>query len=168
MDGLDVLFRIALGILKCNEQELVQCESIPAVYVALENLPTRTWQPDKLLQVCVHSCFFGFGRYLVTRRVGRARVESDDDACGSGATSEVARGQVATAHAGIVSRPWTLVPCSSLLDFFSHCPRIYRADKLQVEFFSCPFSGIAIIRYRWLVYFFVVDERTYLHYCTMR
>jgi hypothetical protein len=53
VDGLDVLFRIALGILKCNEQELVQCESIPAVYVALENLPTRTWQPDKLLQVCV-------------------------------------------------------------------------------------------------------------------
>jgi len=51
VDGLDVLFRIALGILKCNEQELVQCESIPAVYVALENLPTRTWQPDKLLQV---------------------------------------------------------------------------------------------------------------------
>lgn len=51
MDGLDVLFRIALGILKGNEQELVQCESISAVYVALENLPTRIWQPDKLLQV---------------------------------------------------------------------------------------------------------------------
>lgn len=53
MDGLDVLFRIALGILKGNEQELVQCESISAVYVALENLPTRMWQPDKLLQVGV-------------------------------------------------------------------------------------------------------------------
>ncbi|KAF8124801.1 rab-GTPase-TBC domain-containing protein [Boletus edulis] len=51
VDGLDVLFRIALGILKGNEQELVQCESIPAVYVALENLPTRMWQPDKLLQM---------------------------------------------------------------------------------------------------------------------
>ncbi|KAG8212895.1 rab-GTPase-TBC domain-containing protein [Butyriboletus roseoflavus] len=51
VDGLDVLFRIALGILKGNEQELVQCESISAVYVALENLPTRMWQPDKLLQI---------------------------------------------------------------------------------------------------------------------
>jgi small G protein signaling modulator 3 len=27
------------------------CESIPAVYVALENLPTRMWQADKLLLV---------------------------------------------------------------------------------------------------------------------
>ncbi|KAF9230997.1 rab-GTPase-TBC domain-containing protein [Melanogaster broomeanus] len=51
VDGLDVLFRIALGILRNNEQELLQCESISAVYVALENLPTRMWQPDKLLQL---------------------------------------------------------------------------------------------------------------------
>ena len=51
MDGLDVLFRIALGILRNNEPELLLCESIPAVYVALENLPTRMWQADKLLQV---------------------------------------------------------------------------------------------------------------------
>ncbi|KIK91821.1 hypothetical protein PAXRUDRAFT_830499 [Paxillus rubicundulus Ve08.2h10] len=51
VDGLDVLFRIALGILRSNEQELLQCESIPAVYVALENLPTRMWQPGKLLQL---------------------------------------------------------------------------------------------------------------------
>jgi small G protein signaling modulator 3 len=51
VDGLDVLFRIALEILRGNEQELLRCESIPAVYVALENLPTRMWQADKLLQV---------------------------------------------------------------------------------------------------------------------
>ncbi|KAH7884826.1 rab-GTPase-TBC domain-containing protein [Phlebopus sp. FC_14] len=51
VDGLDVLFRIALGILHSNEQELLQCESISAVYVALENLPTRMWQPEKLLQL---------------------------------------------------------------------------------------------------------------------
>jgi len=51
VDGLGVLFRIAFAILKGNEQELVQCESISAVYVALENLPTRMWQPDKLLQM---------------------------------------------------------------------------------------------------------------------
>lgn len=51
VDGLDVLFRIAFGILRSNEQELLRCESIPAVYVALENLPTRMWEADKLLQL---------------------------------------------------------------------------------------------------------------------
>ncbi|EAU85238.2 small G protein signaling modulator 3 [Coprinopsis cinerea okayama7 len=51
VDGLDVLFRIALAILKGNEGELLQCRSIPAVYVALENLPTRMWEADKLLQM---------------------------------------------------------------------------------------------------------------------
>ena len=53
MDGLDVLFRIALGILRSNEAELLRCESVPAVYVSLENLPTRMWEADKLLQVGV-------------------------------------------------------------------------------------------------------------------
>ncbi|KZP22612.1 TBC-domain-containing protein [Athelia psychrophila] len=51
VDGLDVLFRVALGILRSNEVELLACESIPAVYVALENLPTRMWQADKLVQL---------------------------------------------------------------------------------------------------------------------
>ncbi|THH08191.1 hypothetical protein EW146_g9072 [Bondarzewia mesenterica] len=51
VDGLDVLFRVALSILRSNEQELLRCESIPAVYVALASLPTRMWQPDKLLQL---------------------------------------------------------------------------------------------------------------------
>jgi hypothetical protein len=51
LDGLDVLFRVALAVLKSHEAELLRCESIPAVYVALESLPTRMWQPDKLLQV---------------------------------------------------------------------------------------------------------------------
>ncbi|KAF8155369.1 rab-GTPase-TBC domain-containing protein [Mycena galopus ATCC 62051] len=51
VDGLDVLFRVALAILRSNETELLRCESIPAVYVALENLPTRMWQADKLLQL---------------------------------------------------------------------------------------------------------------------
>ncbi len=55
MDGLDVLFRIALAILRSNEQELLRCDSIPAVYVALENLPTRMWEPDRLLQVRIAS-----------------------------------------------------------------------------------------------------------------
>ncbi|TRM64764.1 rab-GTPase-TBC domain-containing protein [Schizophyllum amplum] len=50
VNGLDVLFRVALAILKMNEQELLQCESISAVYVALESLPTRMWEADKLIQ----------------------------------------------------------------------------------------------------------------------
>jgi small G protein signaling modulator 3 len=52
VDGLDVLFRIALAVLRNNEQELLRCESIPAVYVALESLPNRMWRSDKLLKVC--------------------------------------------------------------------------------------------------------------------
>ncbi|TFK50175.1 TBC-domain-containing protein [Heliocybe sulcata] len=51
VDGLDVLFRLALAILRSNEQELMRCDSIPAVYVALESLPTRMWQADKLIQL---------------------------------------------------------------------------------------------------------------------
>lgn len=51
VDGFGVLFRIALAMLRNNEAELLGCQSIPAVYVALENLPTRMWEADKLLQV---------------------------------------------------------------------------------------------------------------------
>ncbi|KAI0353672.1 TBC-domain-containing protein [Trametes cingulata] len=50
VDGVDVLFRIAFAILRTNEQELMRCSSIPAVYVALESLPNRMWEADKLLQ----------------------------------------------------------------------------------------------------------------------
>ncbi|KAI0763332.1 TBC-domain-containing protein [Trametes elegans] len=50
VDGVDVLFRIAFAILRTNEQELMRCTSIPAVYVALESLPNRMWEADKLLQ----------------------------------------------------------------------------------------------------------------------
>jgi len=51
VDGLDVLFRVALAILKCSESELLACQSISSVYVALESLPTRMWQVDELLQM---------------------------------------------------------------------------------------------------------------------
>ncbi|KAI1792153.1 TBC-domain-containing protein [Ganoderma leucocontextum] len=50
IDGIDVLFRIAFAILRTNEQELLRCASIPAVYVALESLPNRMWEADRLLQ----------------------------------------------------------------------------------------------------------------------
>lgn len=52
MDGLDVLFRVALAILHSSESELLDCTSMSSVYIALESLPTRQWQADKLLQVC--------------------------------------------------------------------------------------------------------------------
>lgn len=51
VDGPHVIFRVALAILKNNEQELLKCSTLPAVYVALENLPTRMWDVGKLLQV---------------------------------------------------------------------------------------------------------------------
>ncbi|GBE90104.1 predicted protein [Sparassis crispa] len=50
VDGLDVLFRVAFAILHSNEQELLHCQSIPAVYVALESLPNRMWEADQLMQ----------------------------------------------------------------------------------------------------------------------
>ncbi|KAI0951548.1 hypothetical protein AcW1_008567 [Taiwanofungus camphoratus] len=50
-DGIDVLFRVAFAILRTNELELLHCASIPAVYVALESLPNRMWEADKLLQL---------------------------------------------------------------------------------------------------------------------
>jgi len=51
VDGLAVLFRTALAILRSSEGELLRHKSVPAVYVALENLPTRMWQADRLLQL---------------------------------------------------------------------------------------------------------------------
>lgn len=51
VDGMDVLFRLAFAILKIGETELLHCNSIPALYVALESLPTRMWESGKLLQV---------------------------------------------------------------------------------------------------------------------
>ena len=58
VDGLDVLFRIALAVLRNNEQELLRRDSIPAVYVALESLPNRMWRSDKLLKVRLLAVLF--------------------------------------------------------------------------------------------------------------
>lgn len=79
MDGLDVLFRIALGILRSNEAELLRCESVPAVYVSLENLPTRMWEADKLLQVGISRhltlhIFFTFGYITILAGSRPSRV----------------------------------------------------------------------------------------------
>jgi small G protein signaling modulator 3 len=51
VDGADVLFRVAIAILSICEKELLECNSMPALYIALKSLPTRIWQADKLIQV---------------------------------------------------------------------------------------------------------------------
>ncbi|KAF9648956.1 TBC-domain-containing protein [Thelephora ganbajun] len=51
VDGMDVLFRLAFAIIKIGELELLHCESVPALYVSLESLPTRMWESGKLLQL---------------------------------------------------------------------------------------------------------------------
>ncbi|KIL59002.1 hypothetical protein M378DRAFT_85653 [Amanita muscaria Koide BX008] len=68
VDGLDVLFRVAFAILRSNEQELLRCESIPALYVALENLPTRMWEADRILQLEAEFRNILLHTDLVTRR----------------------------------------------------------------------------------------------------
>jgi hypothetical protein len=51
VDGMDALFRIAIALLKINEAELLQCESMPALYLHFEGMTGRMWQADKLLKV---------------------------------------------------------------------------------------------------------------------
>ena len=64
-NGMDVLFRISLAILRMNEADLLKCTSISGIYMALESIPTRMWDADKLLKVRnVHDCFSVFTLYL--------------------------------------------------------------------------------------------------------
>ena len=51
LEGMDALFRIAVAILRINEAELLDCDSISSLYMHLESMTTRMWQPDKLLKV---------------------------------------------------------------------------------------------------------------------
>lgn len=48
---MDTLFRVAVAILRINEAELLDCNSISSLYMRLESMTTRMWQPDKLLKV---------------------------------------------------------------------------------------------------------------------
>jgi hypothetical protein len=50
-NGMDVLFRVSLAILKIGEEDLLRCQSLSSVYSVLESLPTRMWDADKLLKV---------------------------------------------------------------------------------------------------------------------
>ena len=54
VDGMDCLFRVALAILKVNEQEILKCGEQSALYVYFETMTARTWQADKLLKVKSH------------------------------------------------------------------------------------------------------------------
>ncbi|KAG8810714.1 hypothetical protein FRC17_002817 [Serendipita sp. 399] len=49
-DGMDVLFRVSLAILKIGEDELLRCQSISSIYSVLESIPTKMWDPDMLLK----------------------------------------------------------------------------------------------------------------------
>jgi len=51
VDGMDVLFRVALAILKINEADLLQCDSMPSLYLYFESMTARMWHADKLLKL---------------------------------------------------------------------------------------------------------------------
>ncbi|KAG8825586.1 hypothetical protein FRC18_010247 [Serendipita sp. 400] len=49
-DGMDVLFRVSLAILKIGEEDLLRCQSISSIYSLLESIPTKMWDSDMLLK----------------------------------------------------------------------------------------------------------------------
>ncbi|KAF8526214.1 rab-GTPase-TBC domain-containing protein [Hysterangium stoloniferum] len=73
VEGLDVLFRIALSILRLNEVELLQAKSIPALYVVLESLPTRMWEVDKLLKYEVELRSYVVKADIIKKRDARVK-----------------------------------------------------------------------------------------------
>jgi len=48
---MDVLFRVAIAILRINEAEFLACDSVSSLYIQLESVTSRMWHPDKLLKV---------------------------------------------------------------------------------------------------------------------
>lgn len=46
-----MLFRVAVAILKINEAELLECDSVSSVYLHLESMTSRMWHPEKLIKV---------------------------------------------------------------------------------------------------------------------
>lgn len=94
VDGMDVLFRVAFGILRMSEQELLHCTSIPAVYVALESLPNRMWETDKLLQVRLYIVLVTVANGFLARS-GAPLV---DDTFGPCAETSSTRGRTQTMY----------------------------------------------------------------------
>jgi small G protein signaling modulator 3 len=50
-NGMDVLFRIALAILKTGEDDLLRCTTMSSLYSVLESAPTKMWDAEQLLKV---------------------------------------------------------------------------------------------------------------------
>jgi len=68
VDGMDVLFRVALAILKINEAELLMCDSMPSLYMHFERMTARIWHADKLLKLETELKASVFHNDLIRRR----------------------------------------------------------------------------------------------------
>lgn len=49
VEGHDVLFRVAIAILKLNEAEIIACESVGDLFGAISGMTSRLWSADKLV-----------------------------------------------------------------------------------------------------------------------
>lgn len=49
VEGHDVLFRVAIAILKLNEAEICACESVGDLFGAISGMTSRLWSADKLV-----------------------------------------------------------------------------------------------------------------------
>lgn len=49
VEGHDVLFRVALAIIKLNETELVACEGVSELFKVVSGMTGRLWSADKLI-----------------------------------------------------------------------------------------------------------------------
>lgn len=49
VEGHDVLFRVALAVLKLNEAEICGCESVGDLFSAIGGMTSRLWSADKLV-----------------------------------------------------------------------------------------------------------------------
>lgn len=49
VEGHDVLFRVAIAILKLNEAEICACDSVGDLFGAISGMTSRLWSADKLV-----------------------------------------------------------------------------------------------------------------------
>ncbi|BEI79922.1 hypothetical protein CcaverHIS002_0104510 [Cutaneotrichosporon cavernicola] len=64
VEGHDVLFRVALAVLKLNEADICACESVGDLFSAIGGITSRLWSADKLV-----SLQHGFKRAVQTKDV---------------------------------------------------------------------------------------------------
>lgn len=53
LEGHDSLFRVALGILKLNEGEMMACESVGDLFALIGGMTGRLWVADRLIAVSI-------------------------------------------------------------------------------------------------------------------